>query len=149
MTKPTIYFDIDGTLASTYEVENWLEKLRAGDPTPYTDAKPMHDFRVLARFLNKLQRQGYNLGIITWLSKGSTQFYGELVRKRKKEWLNTHLKSVSWNEVHIVKYGTPKHLVAKDRNGILFDDNIFVRAHWKGEAYNETEIFKVLNQLRE
>ena len=33
-----IWFDMDGTLADLYGVENWLEKLRASDPSPYAEA---------------------------------------------------------------------------------------------------------------
>ena len=33
-----IVFDMDGTIADLYGVENWLPKLRAYDPTPYQTA---------------------------------------------------------------------------------------------------------------
>jgi hydroxymethylpyrimidine pyrophosphatase-like HAD family hydrolase len=34
MTK-AIYFDMDGTIANLYGVENWLPKLQAKDETPH------------------------------------------------------------------------------------------------------------------
>ena len=48
--------------------------------------------------------------------------HDEMVTKAKIEWLRKHLKSVEFKEIHIVPYGTPKHEVVKDKNGILFDD---------------------------
>jgi len=36
-----IYFDMDGTIADFYSVENWLEDLRMENVAPYILAKPM------------------------------------------------------------------------------------------------------------
>ena len=104
-----IYFDMDGTLANLYGVENWENRLRACDSSPYEEAEPMCDLRLLARLLNKAQRNGNEIGIISWLSKEATAEYDEAVRVSKKRWLANHLPSVVWDEIHIVKYGTPKH----------------------------------------
>ena len=144
---PTIYFDMDGTIANLYGVPNWLEKLQRDDPTPYRQAVPMVDMRVLARYLNHLKRNGYRLGIISWLSMNSTPNYKELVRKRKLDWLAKHLGSVDWDEIHLIAYGTPKQYVAFDSAGILFDDNEEVRGKWKGIAYTEQEILSILRKL--
>ena len=51
----TIWFDMDGTIADLYAVENWLPMLRASDPTPYAMAKPMLRLSALAYMLNGLQ----------------------------------------------------------------------------------------------
>ena len=48
----TIYFDMDGTIANLYAVENWLPKLRNEDASPYTDAEPLVRLATLARLLN-------------------------------------------------------------------------------------------------
>ena len=143
----TIYFDMDGTLGNLYAVEGWLEALRANDPTPYSMAEPMHDFRHLARLLNNLQNNGYKIGIVSWLSKESNKEYDEAVRRAKRRWLAKHLSSVDWDEVHIVKYGTPKQYVVKDRDGILFDDEERNRNAWRGRAFTPDEIFSVLKSL--
>ena len=143
----TIYFDMDGTLANLYAVENWLPKLRNYDPSPYMEAIPMLDLRVLAHVLNQLQREGYKLGIISWLSKGSTLIYDEAVRTRKLRWLKKHLGSIQWDELHLVKYGRPKHYIAEDKSGILFDDNAEIRNKWKGKAYTEKEILPTLKTM--
>lgn len=39
----TIYFDMDGTIANLYGVDNWLPRLRSEDATPYEEACPMWD----------------------------------------------------------------------------------------------------------
>lgn len=143
----TIYFDLDGTLFDLYGVDNWLPKLRACDPSPYEDALPMQDFRVLARLLNKLQTAGYNIGVITWLSKESTPEYDEAVRRAKRKALAKRLPSVDWDEIHMVKYGTPKYAVARNPFGILFDDEEKNRERWKGAAFPPEEIFEVLKSL--
>jgi hypothetical protein len=143
----TIYFDMDGTLFNLYSVSNWLEKLRSFDPSPYIQAAPMLDMRLLAYYLNRLQEQGNKIGIISWLSAQSTKNYDELVRIRKQRSLNKHLHSVQWDEIHMIKYGYPKHYAAKDKNGILFDDNEGVRKAWTGIAYSEKEILSILKGL--
>ena len=109
----TIYFDMDGTIADLYGNENWLDDLINKRTTPYKNAKPLINMNSLARVLNRLQKQGYKIGIISWLSKNSNLDYDKKVTETKIAWLNKHLKSVQWNEIHIVKYGTPKEKFSK------------------------------------
>lgn len=146
MTK-AIYFDMDGTIANLYGVEDWLPKLRAYDPSPYTEALPLIRLSVLARMLNRLQRNGYTLGIISWLSKDPDPTYGEAVTAAKLEWLAKHLPSIEWNEIHIVAYGTPKQTLADYPDGILFDDEEKNREDWLGIAFDETDIIEILKGL--
>ena len=146
MTK-AIYFDMDGTIANFYAVENWLECLINEDGTPYAKAKPMIRFSALARVLNNLQRKGWHIGIVSWLSKNGTDEFNKEVTEIKIEWLNKHLPSVEWNEIKIVKYGTPKETVVENPDGILFDDETPNRKNWKGTAYNEKNIIKKLKNL--
>lgn len=146
MTK-AIYFDMDGTIVNLYGVENWLEQLINEDSTPYTNAKPMCNFSLLARRLNILQHKGYHLGIISWLSKNGSKHYDEKVTNAKIKWLNTHLKSVKWNEIKIIGYGTPKEKNVLYPKGILFDDEIQNRKNWIGKAYNEKNILDKLKEI--
>ena len=131
-----IYFDMDGTIADLYGVEGWLDMLRASDPTPYRIAKPLLNMRSLARRLNTLQRKGYTLGIISWLSKDCSPAYAEEITQAKREWLAKHLGSVKWDELHFVAYGTRKSEVARIGQGILFDDDEGNREEW-GIAYSQ------------
>ena len=145
--EKAIYFDMDGTIASLYSVENWLPMLRASNPTPYEQAKVMLNMSYLARLLNRLQEQGYYIGIVSWLSKNSTDDYDKAVKKAKRQWLETHLPSVWFDEIRIVKYGTPKSEVIDFPQGILFDDEENNRNEWKGIAYDEKNILKILKKL--
>ena len=146
-TNKAIYFDMDGTIADLYTVKDWLPKLQREDATPYAEAKPMLKLNVLARKLNTLQRNGYKLGIVSWLCKGGSYKYNKQVTATKQKWLDTHLKSVNWDEIHIVKYGTPKHKIVNNPQGILFDDEEQNRKAWTGTAYDEKEILKVLKNV--
>lgn len=139
-----IWFDMDGTIADLYGVENWLDYLIAYDPTPYEIAKPLINLSRLARKLNYLQSKGYEIGIISWLSKNSTEEYDRLVTDAKLGWLAKHLPSVNWNNVFIVPYGTPKYTLG---TGILFDDEMQNRAKWGVLGFKETEIFEILGNL--
>ena len=114
------------------------------DETPYRMATPLVRLSSLARVLNNLQKKGWKIGIISWLAKGSTKEYDERVTKAKKEWLGIHLKSVKFDNIDIVSYGTPKEI---GRHGILFDDEIQNRENWKGTAYNEKNIMEILKKL--
>lgn len=140
-----IWFDMDGTIADLYGVENWLPKLRAYDPSPYRDAAPMLHLSTLARLLNILQREGYEIGIISWLSKDPDPEYSELVTFAKLTWLKKHLASVHWDYIEIVPYGTPKKSICYD--GILFDDEEQNRKAWGEDAYEPCEILEILKSL--
>ena len=142
--KKQIWFDMDGTIADLYGVENWLEKLTNSDASPYAEAKPLVRMASLARVLNRLQRNGYEIGIISWLAKYGSAEYNEMVIEAKKNWLAVHLKSVKFDHIDIVKYGTPKEM---GRNGILFDDEEQNRKNWKYEAYDVNQILEILKAL--
>ena len=142
-----IYFDMDGTITDIYGVESWLEDLQNKNTRPYEQAKVMLKMNVLARLLNRLQKEGYIIGIVSWLAKNSTQEYNERVTQAKVDWLHKHLPSVQWNELHIVEYGTPKEKVVKYNTGILFDDEENNRNNWTGIAYDEKNIIKILKGL--
>lgn len=142
--RKEIWFDMDGTIANLYGVENWLEMLINHDATPYRKATPLVRMSLLARLLNNLQRKGWKIGIISWLAKGSNAEYDERVTEAKREWLGKHLKSVKFDAIDIVEYGTPKEI---GRHGILFDDEVKNRENWKGVAYDVHNIIETLKAL--
>jgi len=143
MTK-AINFDMDGTLADFYGVENWLFYLKNSDTYPYDIAKPLVNMSILARYLNKLQRKGYKINIISWLSKNSTAEFDKKVTESKKKWLKMHLSSVHWDEITIVPYGVNKSTLG---NGILFDDEARNREMWGNGAYDVHNILDVLKKI--
>ena len=141
-----INFDLDGTIADLYGVDNWLDYLINSDPFPYAKAKPLINMNVLARKLNKLQKQGFEINVVSWLSKNSTKDYDKAVIKAKKSWLKQHLKSVHFDNIFIVPYGTPKHEVS---SGILFDDEEPNRTNWNSIENNYAfDVHDIFNTLK-
>lgn len=143
-----INFDLDGTLVDLYGVENWLSMLQNEDTTPYTVAKPLVDFSILARLLNRLLASGAEINIISWTSKGGSPEYNAAVAKAKRDYLKKHLPSVDFSNIYIVPYGTPKYTLSK---GILFDDEDKNRTDWRKRngtySYDETDIINILKAL--
>lgn len=145
--KITINFDLDGTLADLYGVDDWLPMLVAHDETPYIIAKPLLRLSTLARRLNILQQNGYRLAVISWLAKNSNEDYDLRVRNAKLEWLAEHLPSVEWDCINIVEYGTPKEEFCNSPLDILFDDEEQNRENWNGIAYDVENILEILKNF--
>lgn len=143
MTK-AINFDMDGTLADFYGVDNWLNYLVNQDTFPYDNAKPLVNMSALARRLNKLQSNGYEINIISWLAKNSTEDFAKKVTESKEKWLKKHLPSVNWNNITIVAYGINKSTLG---NGVLFDDEEPNRNMWGEGAYDVDNILGVLKEI--
>ena len=126
----TLVFDMDGTIANLYKIENWLEDLRSFNPRPYIVAEPMYDMNLLNGLLNELKASGWKIVVTSWLSKESTRAYDKEVRKAKREWLEKN--NFPFDEIHLVKYGTTKANCTRKLGGAqyLFDDNEQVRKGW-------------------
>lgn len=101
-----LIFDMDGSLNRFYAVPDWLEKLRAYDPSPYIDAEPMWDMNALADVLDELRLHGVHISICSWLSKEPTKEYNRAVRKAKKDWLAKY--GFPYDDCHIISYGVNK-----------------------------------------
>lgn len=135
------WFDMDGTIADLYGVEDWLPKLRAHDASPYEEARPLVNLSRLARYLNKVQSKGCTVNIISWCSKNSCPEYDEKIKAAKLNWLAKHLPSVRWNRIEIVEYGVQKSSIG---SGILFDDEEKNRVDWGIGAFEPENMFEVL-----
>ena len=110
-------------------------------------ARPLFSMSQFARLLNRLQADGWHIGIVSWLSKSGSDNFNTIVTRTKQEWLNQHLPSAHWDEVVIVPYGTPKHTVVDLPSGILFDDEAPHRHNWSGIAYDVENIVSILKSL--
>ena len=147
VTKKEINLDMDGTFVHLYGVDKWLDKLVNEDISPYRDAKPLVNLSSLARLLNKRQKDGYKINIISWTSKTGTPEYNNAVATEKMRWLAKRMPSVKFDKINIVDYGTPKYTLG---NNILFDDEEKNRAEWVahgGIAYSEKELIETLKKL--
>lgn len=141
-----LVFDMDGTIADLYGVQNWLEDLRAENPRPYINAKPIYEVDVLNTLLQIFKDNGWKIVVTTWLAKGSTKAYDRLVREAKLAWLDTY--NFPYDEIHLVKYGTTKANCTRHLGGfqVLIDDNADVRKGWNlGDTIDANE--NILEQL--
>lgn len=126
-----ICFDMDGTIADLYQVDGWLEYIQAEDPFPYYEAKPMWDMEKLNNVLIRLQNHGWEIRVISWLAKDSSEAYKDKVRLAKLCWLKAY--NFPLDKVHLVAYGTTKADCirrAKTDYAVLVDDNKAIRSGW-------------------
>lgn len=140
----TYFFDMDGTFVDLYGVDNWLDDLINEKTRPYDEAKPLVNFARLAKAINKTRRNGNKVCIVSWLAKNATEEYNTRVTTAKRNYLKKHLPSVTFDEIIIVPYGTPKQNYCTNRTDVLFDDEKPNRDNWTGEAYEPSKIFEVL-----
>ncbi len=152
MENKVLVFDMDGTIADLYGVDNWLEDLRAENPRPYEKAKPIYPADILNTLLEIFKANGWRIVVTTWLAKGSTKEYDNLVREAKVAWLDKY--DFPYDEIHLIKYGTTKANCTRHLGGfqVLIDDNKAVRSGWHlGDTINANEdiIEKLINLLEE
>lgn len=140
-----IWFDMDGTLADFYGVVGWLDDLMARSTRPYEIARGIGNLALIARLLNKAQKNGHEIGIISWTAKNAPAEYNARVATAKRAWLARHLASVQWDAVKVVEYGTNKKTACGA--GILFDDEKPNRDTWGAGAHEPREIVEVLKAL--
>ena len=141
----TFWFDMDGTLADLYGEDEWLAHLCAENTQPYRSARPLVDTKRLAQAMLYLMAEGYRFGVISWTSKNGSPEYNKRVRSAKVRWLERYFPGL-FDEVHIVKYGTPKSKFARQGDW-LFDDEERNRKEWRekiGQVKTEREIFSSL-----
>lgn len=133
----TVYFDMDGTIADLYGVEDVFKKLDNYNASPYIEAKPIDK---IINMIYEYKNKGYRVGVISWLSKITNAQFDEETIAAKKEWLKKNI-DIAFDELHLVPYGTNKYDIAKDKDGILVDDDERVRITWlNGKVINPKEI---------
>ena len=147
--KKMIVFDMDGTIADLYGVENWLTDLRNENTRPYEQARPLYDMREMKKVLEQLKNNGWEIVVTTWLAKDGSKEYNKRTAYAKKEWLAKY--DFPYDEIHCVKYGTTKANCTRNKADfqILIDDNKKVRDGWTlGTTVNaKYDIMKFLKAL--
>lgn len=148
-----IWLDMDGTFADLYSVEGWLDDLIAHNVRPYAEARLMYDMVDLLEVLLRLKENGYNIGVISWLSKDHNAEYEKAVAYTKKDWLTKYCMDLVLDKVIITPYGMKKaDTCRKFGYGILVDDEEQNRNAWDlGETINANkniikELYKLLDR---
>lgn len=147
--RRSINLDMDGTIADLCGVKDWLSLLRSENPTPYLVAAPMCDMAELNEVCELLRAEGWEINIITWLSKDSSEEYKDIVREAKRTWLDE--QGFHYDHFHGVQYGATKADSVRDRYdvSILVDDNEKVRNGWHlGETIDPTAV-NIIEKLSE
>lgn len=104
----------------------------------------------LNEVLMLLEKEGWEVRVISWLPKNSTKEYKQAVRKAKAEWLERY--NFPAQKCHFVQYGATKaNSVRKSADyAILIDDNEKVREGWSlGRTIDPTaeDIIEILSTL--
>lgn len=143
-----LIFDMDGTIADLYSVENWLPKLMSEDVSPYSEAAPIYGMDTMKVILNLFRDLGYRIMIVSWGAKEASKNYSSEIRKAKIAWLDKY--GFPYDEVHIIKYGTPKQRFIKDDLSILIDDSDEVRASFlKSKRGKERQVIDAKRNVLE
>jgi hypothetical protein len=126
----TIVFDMDGTIANFYGVDNWLNDIRNENTRPYDVAEPIYDMDVLNAILLALKSQGWRIAITTWLAMNSSVEFENATRRAKLNWLAKY--DFPYDEIHLIRYGRTKADATRKNGGyqILVDDNAKIRQGW-------------------
>lgn len=127
--EKVITWDMDKTIADLYNYPNWLEFLQNEQTDPYDFCKPLINCHEFYNTLNALRNRGWRMEIVSWSSKGGSKAYNKKVKQAKVNWLKANGIYDCFDSIHVVKYGTKKHRVAKNVS-ILIDDDVKVRADW-------------------
>lgn len=135
-----IAFDMDGTIANLYGVNDWKNMLNNSNSLAYLQAEPMFDMQELNGILSQLKTAGWYIVVISWGSMGSSKCFLEETKVAKTEWLDR--LEFPYDSIHCIKYGSSKSksLACKFEMGILIDDNESIRNKWKlGDTLNPSE----------
>ena len=96
--------------------------------------------------MNKVQRKGFEICIVSALAKDSTAEYDERVRNAKIKWLANHLKSVHFDEIRFVPYWYTKNDVNTGAD-VLFDDEERHLEKWTGTAVHASKMIETLKAI--
>lgn len=147
---PTLYFDLDGTVADLYNVHGWLEALQAENAAPYYNAAERYDLDYLNDLLELYKACGGHIVVLTWLAKGGlSEGFKRASSAAKVLWLRENLPAIA--DVRTLDYGTQKWTCVQNvKNAILFDDEPLNRIQWSrqgGKAYTPGRMFRTIERL--
>ena len=123
-----VLLDMDGTIADTYNVPNWLDQLRNESVKPFEMAKPLiTEDKLLTMF------QDEHIIVYTMLPKGVPLGtpYANACQQAKREWLDKHFPNLQ-SAIIFREYGDDKSMEDITKNCLLVDDNPSIRANFNG-----------------
>lgn len=130
----TVYFDMDGTIADLYGVENVFKRLDNNDATTYREATPIMDYIAM---MHQFKDMGYRIGVITAGSRFPSNTPQNVKDKmnaeteyNKIEWLKDHNLWSIIDTFQFIPYGVSKYEVAEDKTGVLVDDEDKALNQW-------------------
>lgn len=126
MASKVIYFDMDGTLAELYSVDNVFKKLDTFDVSPYVEAKPIDKY---INMLKEYKNNGYKIIILSCLSKITNDGYDRQTVNAKGLWLDKYVGRKYIDERIFIPYTKNKSTYVY-KKGILIDDDINVCNNW-------------------
>ena len=133
-----VLLDMDGTIADTYSVPNWLDQLRSESVEPFINAQPLITEEKLFSLFSE-----ENIVICTMLPKGVQLGtpYADACQRAKQQWLERYFPSLQ-NAVLFMEYGDNKSLGEFSKNCLLIDDNATIRDNFNGYTLNATILHK-------
>lgn len=121
-----VYFDMDGTLADLYKVDNVFKKLDNLIASPYIDALPIMNN---IQMLRKYKDNGYKVIILSCLSKITTDEFDKETIVCKDKWLNKYVGKEYIDKRLYIPYTKHKEDYVCE-NGILVDDDDVILSNW-------------------
>lgn len=118
---------MDGTIADTYAISDWLDQLRNESVKPFEVAEPLiSESTLLSLFTDE------NIIVCTMLPKGVALGtpYADACQQAKREWLDKYFPSLT--KAIFMEYGDDKSLGNFSKNCLLIDDNATIRANFNG-----------------
>lgn len=145
----TVYFDMDGTLADLYGVHDVFKRLDSNDVTVYLEAEPISKY---VDMLKEFKAMGYMIGIITAGSRFPAgtpddirDKMNEDTAEAKQQWLHENGISPYIDSFQFVPYGVSKYEVAKDKTGILVDNDDRVLNTWYSDRIKAINDYKAIH----
>lgn len=128
----TIYLDMDGTIANTYEVDNWRPRLLAHDASVFMDAEPADKEKVM----ELIELLGGNVVVLTMLpehtlSGSELDAYYDEVKQTKIAWLAKHFPE--FDKIEFVDFEETKSSYWEPGD-VLIDDSSSQLRDWPGMA---------------
>lgn len=132
-----VLLDMDGTIADTYNVPNWLDQLRNERVEPFINAQPLiTEEKLFSLFSEK------NIVICTMLPK-DVQLgtpYADACQRAKQQWLERYFPSLT--NVLFMEYSNDKSLGEYSKKCLLVDDSDIIRNNFNGCTLNASVLLE-------